>query len=313
MAHELATFIDGRARMAYVGDTPWHGLGQALTPNAPLETWATEAGMNFTIGGSPVLYQRADKTLAEQGSKQVLYREDTGEALGVVGNKYKVVQPIEVLEFFRDLVAEQGFQLETAGVLFNGAKYWAMARTGQEFKIGKNDVLKDYLMLATACDGTLRTTARRTSVRVVCNNTLTLSNKDALGDCIVACFTPRFNSMPSKGQCVGISKSLTVRSKGKLSFLHLAFTLCTIITLGLLSQAFLAEACDAALHLALYSGSCFFASYILRINPAKALLCSELKCSPGPYIFAIIKCIELKSYCFLSAKPYATDAFLEKP
>jgi len=182
MAHELATFIDGRARMAYVGETPWHGLGQALTPNAPLETWAKESGMDFQILGSPVLYRTNETTLQAQGSKQVLFREDTGQALGVVGNKYKVVQPIEVLEFFRDLVAEQGFQLETAGVLFNGAKYWAMARTGQEFKIGKDDVLKDYLMLATACDGTLRTTARRTSIRVVCNNTLSLSNKDALSD-----------------------------------------------------------------------------------------------------------------------------------
>lgn len=182
MAHELATFIDGRARMAYVGDTPWHGLGQQLTTGAPIETWAQEAGMDFKIFGSPVLYRRSDETIAVQGSKQVLYREDTGDALGVVGNRYKVVQPIEVLEFFRDLVKEQGFELETAGVLFGGAKYWALARTGNTCKIGKNDVLKDYLMLATACDGTLRTTARRTSVRVVCNNTLNLSNQDAIND-----------------------------------------------------------------------------------------------------------------------------------
>ena len=182
MAHELDSFIDGRARMAYVGDTPWHGLGQQLTVGAPLETWAAEAGMDFNIVGAPVLFQRTDKTIADQGSKQVLYREDTGAALGVVGNKYKVVQPIEVLEFFRDLVEDQGFELETAGVLFGGAKYWALARTGNSFKIGDNDILKDYLMLATACDGTLRTTARRTSVRVVCNNTLNLSNKDAMSD-----------------------------------------------------------------------------------------------------------------------------------
>lgn len=182
MAHELATFIDGRARMAYVGETPWHGLGQQLTPDAALEVWAKESGMDFKIFGSPVLYRRTDETIAAQSSKQVLYREDTGDALGVVGNRYKVVQPIEVLEFFRDLVEDQGFELETAGVLFNGAKYWALARTGNTCKIGKDDVLKDYLMLATACDGTLRTTARRTSIRVVCNNTLNLSNQDAIND-----------------------------------------------------------------------------------------------------------------------------------
>ena len=185
MAHEIATMVDGRSAMAYVGETPWHGLGQALTKGAPLETWARESGMDFTIAGSPVLYQTA-KALEQQGSKQVLYREDTGIALGVVGNKYKVVQPMEVLEFFRDLVEGQGFELETAGVLFGGAKYWALARTGNEVKIGEKDVLKDYLMLATACDGTLKTTARRTSIRVVCNNTLNLSSQNALNDIKVA-------------------------------------------------------------------------------------------------------------------------------
>ena len=180
MAHEIATMIDGRAAMAYVGDEPWHGLGQQLTKGASLETWTKEAGMDFIIGGAQIQYQNAvTNEMLVQGSKQVLYRQDTGAALGVVGNKYKVVQPIEIMEFFRDLTLEQGFELETAGVLFGGSKYWALARTGNEVTIAGNDVLKDYLLLATACDGTLKTTARRTSIRVVCNNTLNLSNQKA--------------------------------------------------------------------------------------------------------------------------------------
>ena len=180
MAHELATMIDGRNAMAYVGDEPWHGLGQKLTKGASLETWTKEAGMDFIIGGAQIQYQNAvTNEMLVQGSKQVLYRQDTGAALGVVGTKYKVVQPIEIMEFFRDLTLEQGFELETAGVLFGGSKYWALARTGNEVTIAGNDVLKDYLLLATACDGTLKTTARRTSVRVVCNNTLNLSNQKA--------------------------------------------------------------------------------------------------------------------------------------
>ena len=180
MAHEIATMIDGRSAMAYVGDErPWHGLGQQLETGASIETWAEQAGMNFTIGGAPVMFQDNHGEMHAQGSKQVLYRQDTGAALGVVGNKYKVVQPIEIMEFFRDLTKEQGFELETAGVLFGGAKYWALARTGNEVTIAGNDVLKDYLLLATACDGTLKTTARRTSIRVVCNNTLNLSSQKA--------------------------------------------------------------------------------------------------------------------------------------
>lgn len=175
MAHELAFFTDGRARMAYVGQTPWHGLGQELTPNAPIEVWAKEAGMDFTINGSPVSFKTESGKTYAYGKKQVLYRADTDEALSVVGDRYKVVQPIEVLEFFRDLVADHGFQLETAGVLFNGAKYWALARTGMEVRVKGQDVLRQYMMLGTACDGTMQTTAKLVETRVVCNNTIEMA------------------------------------------------------------------------------------------------------------------------------------------
>ena len=180
MAHELAFFTDGRARMAYVGETPWHHLGQQLTPDSPIEVWAKEAGMDFTIAGAPVVFTAQSGKSYLQGSKQVLYRTDTDEPLGVVGNRYKVVQPITILEFFRNLVADQGMALETAGVLFNGAKYWALARTGNEATI-HGDQIKQYLMLATACDGTLRTTAKMVETRVVCNNTIQMAAGEAGG------------------------------------------------------------------------------------------------------------------------------------
>ena len=86
------------------------------------------------------------------------------------------VQPAEVLEFYRDLVSAGGFELETAGVLKGGKKLWALAKTGQETVLRGNDTVKAYLLLATSCDGTLCTTAQFTSVRVVCNNTLTLAH-----------------------------------------------------------------------------------------------------------------------------------------
>jgi len=178
MAHELNFFTDGRARMAYVGDTPWHGLGQVLTPNAPLETWAKESGMDFQIHSAPVGYT-VGKQVHAFPDKYALYRADNGEPLSIVGSKYRVVQPLEVLEFFRNLTKDYGFTLETAGVLFKGQKYWALAKTGEEKAIKKSrDVIKGYVLLATSCDGTLRTVARHTSVRVVCNNTLEMSNRD---------------------------------------------------------------------------------------------------------------------------------------
>ncbi|MBN0134206.1 DUF932 domain-containing protein, partial [Pseudomonas aeruginosa] len=87
----------------------------------------------------------------------------------------QVVQPREVLEFYRDLTQVSGYELETAGVLKGGRKFWALARTGQNTSLKGNDLVNGYLLLATSCDGTLATTATPTTVRVVCNNTLTIA------------------------------------------------------------------------------------------------------------------------------------------
>lgn len=68
-----------------------------------------------------------------------------------------------------------GFELETAGVLKGGKKFWALARTGQSAALKGKDVSNGYILLATACDGTLATTAQFTNIRVVCNNTLAIA------------------------------------------------------------------------------------------------------------------------------------------
>lgn len=173
MSHEIA-INNGKASMAYVGATPWHGLGQQLTENATIETWITEAGMDYEILPTPVLYN-VGKEYAHVNGRNVLYRSDNNEALGLVSNTYKVVQPKEVMEFFRSLAEEHGFKLETAGALFGGKKYWALARTPHEFKLGKKDTIKAHLMLATACDGSMSTSAKYVQTRVVCNNTIAMA------------------------------------------------------------------------------------------------------------------------------------------
>lgn len=166
-------------QMAYVGDTPWHGLGNELTPRQPLEVWAQQSGMNFQILETPVRYMT--ESIGNLGSimsfadQKVLYRSDTKAALSVVSNRYQVVQPREILEFYRDLTEISGFELETAGVLKEGRKVWALAKTGQSGTLKGQDTVNGYLLLATACDGTLATTAQFTSIRVVCNNTLSIA------------------------------------------------------------------------------------------------------------------------------------------
>src|SRR6202044_3294118 len=88
-------------------------------------------------------------------------------------DNFKIVQPGAVLEFFRDLTAAAGFTLETAGTLFGGKRFWALAAIGETASIADPaDKMKGYLLLSTACDGSMATEARYTTVRVVCNNTL---------------------------------------------------------------------------------------------------------------------------------------------
>ncbi len=176
MAHQVES-------MAYVGDTPWHGLGNHLSEHQPINIWLKEAGMDWTVEQSDVLFNTDNTALhiRSYSDSKVLFRSDSLMPLSVVSNRYKVVQPHEVLNFYKDLVSAGGFELETAGVLKGGRKLWALAKTGQEAKIKGNDRIKAYLLLATSCDGTLCTTAQFTSVRVVCNNTLQMATRDSSG------------------------------------------------------------------------------------------------------------------------------------
>ena len=170
--------------MAYTGEKPWHGLGNKLAAQQPIEVWREQAGMDWAIQESEVRYITGNNNVGVINAfpeQKVLYRSDTKAPLAVVSKRFKVVQPGEILEFYRDLTAHSGFELETAGVLREGRKFWALARTGQSTVLKGRDRVDGYLLLATACDGTLATTAQFTSVRVVCNNTLRIALGGASG------------------------------------------------------------------------------------------------------------------------------------
>ena len=177
MSHEISMRANGKAEMAYVGETPWHGLGSELAAGASIDEWQIAAGMDWKIKRSFVRYATAldatPETLFKMYDKHVLVRSDTKAGLGVVSDRFQVVQPAAVLEFFRDLTAAAGFTLNTAGVLFGGKRFWALADIGETASIADSvDKMKGYLLLSTSCDGTMATEARYTNVRVVCNNTL---------------------------------------------------------------------------------------------------------------------------------------------
>ena len=173
MAHMIDT-TTGRAAMAYTGQTPWHGLGQALTPGADVDTWTRQAGLGYTVLESPVQYSTPATTeLQSWPARKVLHRSDTGAPLAVVSDSYHVVQPAEVMDFFRKLVDLGGFQLETAGALSDGRRVWALASVGDAAPVVDRDLVRPYLLLGTSYDGTMATVAKFTAIRVVCNNTIT--------------------------------------------------------------------------------------------------------------------------------------------
>lgn len=176
MTHELTQTTAGTYEMAYVGETPWHGLGQKLEDGAPIERWVEQAGMAWTIRKSAVQYyaDRAQTKLVQHPDQVVLTRSDNGAPLGIVSSAYNIVQPFEVLEFFRDLVAGGGFKLETAGTMFGGRRYWALAKIAEATVVGW-DKIGGFLLLTTSSDGSFASEARETTVRVVCNNTISLA------------------------------------------------------------------------------------------------------------------------------------------
>jgi phage/plasmid-like protein (TIGR03299 family) len=171
--------------MAYANETPWHGLGNRLTEKQPIDVWAEQAGMNWQIKESPVRFMTESAgslgAIMSFPEQKVLFRSDTNAPLSVVSQRYQVVQPREILEFYRDLTEISGFELETAGVLKGGRKVWALARTNQSSTLKGGDTVNGYVLLATGCDGTLATTAQFTSIRVVCNNTLAIALENNSG------------------------------------------------------------------------------------------------------------------------------------
>lgn len=198
MSHDLATNTKTqRAAMAYRGETPWHGLGETILPQDSIDDIRLKGGLDFDVIKTPVWYSvpmDSDKParagsgtgVATSKDKCVLYRSDTGIDLSVVSNKYQVVQPKQIIEFYRELVDRFGYRIETVGVLRGGRKVWALANTEAAFNLRGEDKVKGYLLLATSYDGSMATQARFTSIRVVCANTLGFATENGKADVSIA-------------------------------------------------------------------------------------------------------------------------------
>lgn len=167
----------GKAAIAYAGDVPWHTLGHRIEPGDSIETITGKAGLGYDVLTGRAYYSADcdDAPLMRATGMVPLYRSDTGALLSMVTEKYKAVQPSEVVKFIADICAIGGFTIETMGALSGGKRVWALARVHDGAPVVGHDTIRPYVLFATSYDATMATIAKFTVIRVVCNNTISMS------------------------------------------------------------------------------------------------------------------------------------------
>lgn len=173
MAHELE-FVNGKASMAYSGDTPWHGLGVKvpadLTPQQMLEA----ANLDWKVEKHPV-FANINGVQVDVGRK-ALVRDRDQRVLDVISDDWQPCQNEEAFEFFNDFVAAGEMEMHTAGSLKDGKIVWALAKINESFELfGGRDKVDSYLLFTNPHSYGQSIDIRMTGVRVVCNNTLSMS------------------------------------------------------------------------------------------------------------------------------------------
>lgn len=150
-------------------EKPWHGLG-TIVAEAPTSKDALRlAGLNWEVNQEPIF---TNEGIEIPGYKSNVRSTDR-RVLGVVGDRYKVVQNEDAFAFTDALLGE-GVRYETAGSLANGRKVWLLARMPREFVIS-GERISPYLVFSNTHDGSGAVKVAITPIRVVCNNTLNLA------------------------------------------------------------------------------------------------------------------------------------------
>ena len=173
MAHELE-MINGAAQMAYVGETPWHGLGVKVSNDLTPEQMLQAAGLDWSVAKVPAFANINGEQVAI--GRSALVRNTDGNILDVVSDDWNPCQNTEAFEFFNDFVAAGDMEMHTAGSLKDGKIVWALAKVKDSFELfNGRDQVDAYLHFTNPHQYGQSIDVRFTPIRVVCNNTLTLS------------------------------------------------------------------------------------------------------------------------------------------
>ena len=166
MAHEVEN-------MFFVGQTPWHGLGERLIKVPTIEEAIVAAGLDWKVQMQDLFTPDGQKA----PSKAVV-RETDNSILGVVGENYTPLQNIDAFNFFNPFLESNQASLETAGSLRQGKRVWILAKINKDPMVivpKSDDIVNKYVLLSNSHDGTMSVRAGFTPIRVVCANTLAFS------------------------------------------------------------------------------------------------------------------------------------------
>ena len=155
--------------MFYTREKPWHGLGVEVKEAPTSKDALIMAGLNWQVVQKPIMTGEGQMI---DGYKANV-RDTDQQVLGVVSNRYKVVQNEEAFAFTDALLGE-GVTYETAGSLQNGRRTWMLARLPHQYIIS-GDEITPYLVFMNAHDGTGSIKVAMTPIRVVCQNTLNMA------------------------------------------------------------------------------------------------------------------------------------------
>lgn len=175
MSHEIENNM-----IAWKGETPWHGLGFEVAPDATGAEMLKVAGLDWKVQRRALAMRQPDSGLVltkQLEQFKAIVRSDTDHVFNVTSDRYQIVQNNEIVDLFREYCEAGHATMETIGGLRNGATVWALAKlNGSSHDVnGKGDIVNGYVLMATSHDGTIKTIGKSTQVRVVCHNTLSMA------------------------------------------------------------------------------------------------------------------------------------------
>jgi phage/plasmid-like protein (TIGR03299 family) len=177
MAHNL-NFKNGKASFFSVREKAWHGLG-TIVQDAPTSAEAIKlAGLDYEVEKLPIYALVNNNKRVEIPGKFTTMRMDTKVPFGVVGNDYTVLPNTEAFDFFDSIVGDKLAIYETAGALGQGETIFITAKLPNFIRVGKDDIIENYLFLTNNHNGEGMVTAALTPIRIVCNNTLNQALKN---------------------------------------------------------------------------------------------------------------------------------------